>query len=156
TVLPLRNTVLFPSLFMPLAVGRPQSVAAIEAVLGTEEKAFVAVAQRNSTDDAPAGLEALHGIGTRAVVKKMARGEGGIELLVHGGERVVRVRAGQREPSLPAVVRPLPLPEDQGPEVEALHRAVLEQMGKVLELAQPQTPVNLAQIAAQAQDPLKL
>ena len=36
-VLPLKNTVLFPYLFMPLSVGRPGSVAAVEAVLATED-----------------------------------------------------------------------------------------------------------------------
>ena len=41
-VLPLKNTVLFPHLFMPLSVGRPSSLAAVEAALATEEKTFVA------------------------------------------------------------------------------------------------------------------
>jgi len=38
-VLPLKNTVLFPYLFLPLSVGRPDSVAAVEAALASEEKA---------------------------------------------------------------------------------------------------------------------
>src|SRR5438270_5720578 len=86
-VLPLKNTVLFPHLFMPLSVGRPNSLAAIEAILATEEKTFVVAAQRNVEQEQP-GLEDLHPVGTRAVVKKMARGEGVVELIVQGIERV--------------------------------------------------------------------
>jgi ATP-dependent Lon protease len=37
-VVPIKNTVLFPNLLMPLSVGRPKSVAAIQAALATEGK----------------------------------------------------------------------------------------------------------------------
>ena len=103
-VLPLKNTVLFPYLFMPLAVGRPGSVAAVEQVLGTEEKTFVAVAQRDASVDQPS-LGQLYRIGTRTVVKKVARGEGGFEMLVQGVERVELLEADQTEPYLKVRVR---------------------------------------------------
>ncbi len=154
-VLALKNTVLFPHLFMPLSVGRPGSLAAVEAVLATEEKTLVVTAQRDPNNDQP-GFDDLYPIGTRAVVKKMARGEGVIEMIVQGIERVTLLKAEQTEPFLKARVAPLPLPEDGGTEVEALHRAVLELAGRVLELAQVQAPVNIQQLAAQAQDPLRL
>src|SRR5262245_47487758 len=98
-VLPLKNTVLFPFLFAPLPVGRPNSVAAVEAALATEEKTFVVAAQRDAANDEPA-LDDLHRIGTRAVVRKMARGEGTIELLVQGVERVALLSQLQTEPYL--------------------------------------------------------
>ena len=50
-VLPLKNTVLFPYLFMPLSVGRPGSLAAVEAVSATEEKTFVVAAQSEAASD---------------------------------------------------------------------------------------------------------
>jgi ATP-dependent Lon protease len=153
-VLPLKNTVLFPSLFMPLSVGRPGSLAAIEAVLATEEKALAIVAQRDGADEQPA-FDDLYTVGTRAVIKKMARGEGVIEMIVQGVERVTLLKAEQTEPFLKACVTPLPLPEDGGTEVEALHRAIVELAGRVLELAQVQTPINLQQLVAQAPDPLR-
>jgi ATP-dependent Lon protease len=154
-VLPLRNTVLFPHLFMPLSVGRPNSVAAVEAVLATEEKTFIVVAQKDNGNEQP-GFDGLHGVGTRAVIKKMARGEGVIELIVQGVERVALLRSEQTEPFLKVRARPLPLPEDGGTEVEALYRAVVDLAAKVLELAQLPTPVNIHQLVAQAQDPLRL
>jgi ATP-dependent Lon protease len=155
-VLPLKNTVLFPHLFMPLSVGRPGSVAAVEAVLATEDKNFILVAQRDAQNEQP-GFDDLYTVGTRAVVKKMARGENGVELLVQGSERVVLLKAEQTEPYLSVRARVLPLPEDGGTEVEALYRAVLELAARALELAQQaQGQVNVAQLAAQAGDPLRL
>jgi ATP-dependent Lon protease len=153
-VLPLKNTVLFPHLFMPLAVGRPNSIAAVEAVLATEEKSFVVVAQRDGNNEQP-GMDDLYSVGTRAVIKKMARGEGVIELIVQGVERVTLLKAEQTEPFLKAQVRPLEEPQDSGTEVEALYRTVVELAARVLELAQVQVPVNIQQLVAQTQDPLR-
>src|SRR5437763_11210172 len=50
-VLPVKNTVLFPYLFLPLSVGRPTSVAAVEAALAAEEKTLLVVAQRDVGND---------------------------------------------------------------------------------------------------------
>ncbi|HEY7495392.1 MAG TPA: LON peptidase substrate-binding domain-containing protein, partial [Candidatus Tectomicrobia bacterium] len=47
-MLPLKNSVLFPSMWMPLTVGRPASVATIEAVLAREDKELVVVTQRDA------------------------------------------------------------------------------------------------------------
>jgi ATP-dependent Lon protease len=153
-VIPLRNTVLFPGLFLPLSVGRESSIAAVEAAMATEEKNVVLVAQREASNEEP-GLEDLHTIGVRAVIKKMARSESSVEVLVQGIERVVLVRPEKTEPYLLVNVRPLPMPDDMGTEVEALHRAILELAGRAVELAQPQTPINLQSVAAQAGDPLQ-
>ena len=154
-VLPLKNSVLFPHLFMPLSVGRPASVAAVEAILATEEKAFLAVALKNLEAEPPTAGD-FYTVGTRAVVKKMARSGAGIELLVQGVERVAVVGLEQTEPYLRARVRPLPLPDDTGAEVEALRRAVLELTARALELAHPEAGFNIDQLAAQAPDPLIL
>src|SRR5437867_1496316 len=86
-VLPLKNTVLFPYLFIPLSAGRAQSVAAVEAALTGEEKTLLLVAQRDPANEQP-GLGDLYGVGTRGVIKKMARSENGVELIVQGTERV--------------------------------------------------------------------
>ena len=79
-VLPLKNSVLFPYLFLPLSAGRPGSVAAVEAALASEDKAILVVAQRNDAAEQPTADD-LYTVGTRAVVKKMARSDGGVELL---------------------------------------------------------------------------
>lgn len=155
-LLPLKNVVLFPSLFMPLAVGRPNSVAAIEAALTSEDKTIIVVAQRDADDDRLAA-EALFPVGTRAVIKRMNRGENGLEVLVQGLERVQIVELDQTEPFLRARVHTIPLPVDAGTDVEAMQRAVLETASRVIELAQPpQGPENINQMLANTPDPLRL
>jgi ATP-dependent Lon protease len=154
-VLPLKNTVLFPYLFVPLSAGRPASVAAVEAALASEDKAVVLLTQRNASVEQP-GENELYSIGTRGVIKKVNRSEGGLGLLVQGLDRVAVVRMEQTEPYLKAKVRELPLPDDGGLEVEALHRAVLELAAKAVEMTRPDSTAELTQLAAQAQDPLRL
>jgi ATP-dependent Lon protease len=156
-VLPLKNSVLFPNLFMPLAVGRPASLAAAEAALATEGKEIVVVAQKDPNTEAPAAAEDLRSIGTRAVIKKMARpNESQMELIVLGVERVVVVKLDQVEPYLRARVRPLPLPDENTPEAEALHRAVAELAAKVVTLAQPNAPAEMTALLTATEDPLRL
>ena len=155
-VLPLKNSVLFPHLFMPLSVGRPVSHGRRRGDSGhrgkdvsgggpQEPRGRTCRPPTTSTPSAP-----------RAVIKKMARSGAGIELLVQGVERVSLVGLEQTEPYLRARVRPLPLPDDQGTEVEALRRAVLELTARALELAHPEGGFNIDQLAAQAHDPLIL
>jgi ATP-dependent Lon protease len=154
-VLPLKNTVLFPSMFMPLSVGRAGSRGAVEAALATEDKALLVVAQRDAANDNPR-LEDLYGVGTRVVIKKMARGDEGFELLVQGMDRVALLRAEQTEPFLKVRASTLALPSEEGTETEALYRAVLEQARRVLELMQPENKISVQQLAAQAGTPLQL
>jgi len=155
-VLPIKNTVLFPNLQMPLSVGRPLSLAAVEAATASEEKHIVVVAQRDATVDAPT-LDDLYTIGTNAVIRKMARPkEGMIELVVQGVERVVLLKIEPTTPYLQGRVRSLPAPTDGGAEVEALHRSILDLAGKALELARPQASPQLMQLLGSTDDPLQL
>ena len=154
-VLPLKNSVVFPFVFVPLSAGRPPSVAAIEAAAASEDKTLVVVAQRDPKVDQPTG-EQLYPIGTKVVIRKLARSENGVDILVQGLERVALLRLEQTEPYLTARVQPLPFPEDTSTEVEALYRAILDLARRALELTQPDTPINIAQLAAQAEDPLRL
>jgi ATP-dependent Lon protease len=155
-ILPIKNAVLFPHMQMPLSIGRPLSLAAVEAAMADEEKQLVVVAQRDAAVDVPT-QDDLYTIGTKAVIKKMARPSSGtVELVVQGVERVVILKLEQTTPYLQARVRLLPMPTDSGPEVEALHRAILELAGKALELAQPQASAQLGQLLANTEDPLRL
>jgi len=155
-VLPLKNTVLFPYLLMPLSVGRSSSLAAVQAALATEEKEIVLVAQRDPSNENP-GQEDLCTVGTKAVIRKMSRpNENLMEVLVMGAERVVLVRVDHEEGYLKARITHSPLPEDMGPEVEALMQAIVELASKAVELAQPQAPPELARMLAAGDDPLRM
>jgi ATP-dependent Lon protease len=152
-VLPLKNTVLFPFLFAPLAVGRPASAAAVQAALATEDKTLVVAAQRDPENENP-GLDDLFTVGTRVVVKRMGRTADGFEILIQGVDRVRLERTEQRDPFLKAVVRPLPFPTDTGTEVEGLQRAVVESARRVIELANPEALAGFDEFVTQAADPL--
>jgi ATP-dependent Lon protease len=155
-VLPLKNTVLFPSLFLPLAVGRPNSVAAVDAALANEEKTLVLVAQRTDAEE-PTIPDGLFAVGTRAVIKRLNRGDEGVEILVQGMDRVRLASFDQVDPYLRARIEADPLPDDQSPELEALQRTVMELAARAVELAQPQQgPTNVVQMLAATTDPMRL
>src|SRR5258707_345237 len=64
-VLPLQNTTLFPETMVPLAVGRPASMAAVEAALSSEEKLLACVSVKpDNTSDGDADPEHLFTVGT--------------------------------------------------------------------------------------------
>jgi ATP-dependent Lon protease len=156
-VLPLKNSVLFPYLFLPLGVGRASSLAAAEAALSTEGKEVVVVAQRDPNKDAPDTSDDLYAIATKAVIKKMARpNESQMDLIVLGAERVVILSLERTSPYLIARVQLLPMPQEESQETEALHRAVADLAAKVVALAQPNAPAELAQMLTQTEDPLRL
>ena len=155
-VLPIKNSVLFPYLLLPLSVSRPSSIAAVEACLNTEEKEIIVVAQRDVSVEAPQQPD-LYSVATKGVIKQMARPqEDRVDLIVVGIERVVILKLEQTEPYLTARVQPLPLPDDKSTEVEALHRAVLELASKAVALAQPQAPGELGRLLASTEDPMRL
>jgi ATP-dependent Lon protease len=155
-VLPLKSAVLFPYLMMPLSAGRPASIAAVEAALTTESKEILVFTQRDPDLDSPT-KDDLYPIGTKAVIRKMNRsGEGHLELMVLGMERVTLLKLDSSEPFLKGRAVPLPLPEDKGSEIEALQGALIELAGEALTLAQPNTPQELRGLLASNDDPLRL
>ncbi len=154
--LPLKNTVLFPGLLLPLSVGRESSIAAVQAALNTEEKEIILIAQRDAQVDNPQ-QDDLYTIGTKAVIRKSSRpSDGVLEILVLGVERVVVVKLDTGGAYLSAKYRVLELPDDGGSEVEALSGALLDLAGKAIELAQPQTAPELTRMLAGSEDPLRL
>jgi len=156
-LLPLKNTVLFPYLLMPLSVGRASSLAAVEAALATEEKEIVVFAQRDPSVDTPK-QDDLYAVGTKAIIRKMSRsGNGHVELLVLGMERVAVIKVDESEPYLRARVHPLPLPEDKSAELEALQGALVELATSAIALAQPGSQQEVARLLATSnEDPLRL
>lgn len=125
-VLPIKRTVLFPGILMPVTVGRERSVAAVNAALKTEDKTILVVAQRDPGKENP-GLDDLYTIGTKAIVKQVGRTEDGtIQALLQGLERVALLKVEQSLPYLMVQARRLELPADHDREVQALQRAIQE------------------------------
>ncbi|MGZ8406063.1 MAG: endopeptidase La [Nitrospira sp.] len=135
-ILPVKRTVLFPGVMLPLTVGRERSVAAVNAAVKTEEKMIVVVAQRDPQTEEP-GLSDLYSIGTKAIVKQIGQSsEGAIHALVQGLDRVVLIKEEQSTPYSTVRVRSLGRPTDDGAEVKALHRAIQELVSDLPRLIQ--------------------
>ena len=153
--LPLKNTILFPGLLLPLSVGRDNSVRAVQAALNTESKEIILIAQRDGQVETPTYND-LYTIGTKAVIRKSSRvGDGILEILVLGVERVVAMKVESEEPYLAVKYRALPVPQDGGSEVEALNGALLELAERAITLAQPQSSGDITRMLASSDDPLK-
>ena len=153
--LPLKNTILFPGLLLPLSVGRDSSLRAVEAALNTEDKEIILVAQHNAQVEAPKPSD-LYTIGTKAVIRRSSRpSDGMMEILVLGVERVVVMKAETDEPYLSVKYRTLPLPTDGGSELEALNGALMEIAERAIALAQPHTSNEITRLLEASDDPLK-
>src|ERR1041384_6942853 len=125
-VLPLQNTTLFPETMVPLSVGRPGSMAAVEAALSSEEKLIGCISVRpERTGEGDPKPDDLYEIGTLVQIKRMERVEDTLHLIVQGIDRVQLMAWEQAEPHLRGRVRVLPDLQVQDKEkVEATKRNV--------------------------------
>ncbi len=156
SILPLRDTVLFPQAVLPLAVGRPASVRLVdEAVLGS--RLIAVVAQRDPSIDEPRP-EDLFPVGTATVIHKMLKQpDGTLRMVVEGLGRIRIAEIVQEQPFLKARVAPV---EEIGPqpgdlEAEALTRNAVALFQKIVSLS-PLLPDDLAAVAANVSDPGRL
>jgi ATP-dependent Lon protease len=83
-VLPLRDTVVYPGVAVPISAGRPGTVEAVQAALDGDRRLF-AVAQRENVDDPDP--EVLYSVGTVVRIIQTHRVRGGVQLLVQGEGR---------------------------------------------------------------------
>ncbi len=155
-VLPIKRTVLFPGVIMPLTIGRERSVAAVEAAMKTEDKTLLIVAQRDPRTEQP-GLEELYTVGTKATIRQIARSaEGQLNILAQGLERVVLLKVEQDSPYLLVRAKSLPDPTDTGTEVDALHRAIQDIVTDLPKLIQSPGIQEAALALGAEQDPVAL
>jgi len=155
-VVPVKRTVLFPETLVPFTIGRDRSRAAVEAAMNTEEKAIVLVAQRDSEKEDPT-FQDLYQIGTKAVIKQTGKtSEGHIHVLVQGVERMVLLKEEQHDPYMIVRSRALPAPTDSGPEVEALHRALLDLLDQLPELITSQGASEIVNVLRAEKNPLSI
>src|SRR5437667_7920261 len=103
-ILPLRDTVLFPNSFMPLAVARESSVRVIDDAIANG-KLIAVFTQRDATVEEP-GQDDLHGVGTATHIHKMFKlPDGSLRLIVQGLARLTLEAVVETRPYLRAKVR---------------------------------------------------
>src|ERR1700752_4296119 len=155
-VLPLRDTVLFPNSFMPLAVAREASVRLIDEA-STSGRMIGVFPQREATAEEPI-QEDLYPIGTATHIHKMFKlPDGSLRLIVQGLARVRLDRIVQTRPYLKAAVTIADeqLRDEDHLEIDALQRNIKSNFQQVVSLS-PLLSDDLQTLAANITDPGKL
>ena len=155
-VLPLRDTVLFPNSFMPLAVAREASVRLIDEATSSGRMIGV-FTQREASTEEPA-QEDLYPIGTATHIHKMFKlPDGSLRLIVQGLARVRLDHIVQTRPYLKAAVSTAEevLRDEDHLEIDALQRNIKSNFQQVVSLS-PLLSDDLQALAANITDPGKL
>ena len=113
-VLPLRDTVVYPGVAVPISAGRPGTVEAVQEALDGDRRLF-AVAQKENVDDPVPDM--LYKVGTVVRIIQTHRVRGGVQLLVQGEERAQAVSyEAEGEGMLRAVLLEMERQVSQNPE----------------------------------------
>jgi ATP-dependent Lon protease len=155
-ILPLRDTVLFPNSFMPLAVAREASVRLVEEA-NASGRLIGVFTQREAALEEPM-QEDLYAVGTVTHIHKMFKlPDGSLRLIVQGLARVSLDRIVQARPYLRAavVVADDLLRDEDHLEIDALQRNIKSNFQQVVSLS-PLLSDDLQTLAANITDPGKL
>lgn len=140
-MLPLRNTVLFPGVVLPITVARDRSIKAVRKAIAGKRHIGV-IAQKDESVEDPQAAQ-LHRVGTLArIVKELRMPDGSTTVIIQGRRRFEVERVVQEEPFLLAqvAVKPKASPEaTKTPEFTATINSVKELANRVIELS-PRIP----------------
>jgi ATP-dependent Lon protease len=154
SVLPLKETVVFPESMTPLAIGQERSIKLIDDVVAGE-RMLALLTVRNEDAETP-GFDDLYDIGTMAIVHKMIRvPDGTLRILVQGVQRIKLEKHISDDPYLVAEFSELPDVLVESKQVEALTRNVQGLFARVIALV-PYLPEELQLAAANVDDPSAL
>ena len=145
-LLPLRDVVVFPHMVIPLFVGRPKSIKALETAMDSG-KHIMLVAQKSAAKDEPA-FEDLYEIGAIASILQMLKlPDGTVKVLVEGNQRVQVSEFIDEGSHFMARGEPLPETGAEDSEIEAMRRALLAQFDNYVKLNKKIPPEILASLA---------
>ena len=156
-VLALQNLTLFPETVVPLGVGRPRSVVAVEDALSTPEKLIGCITVRaDNTSEGDASSKDLYEVGTLVMIKRMERLGDAMRIVAQGTDRIKVLEWKQEDPYLRARVQILPEPEIVDAEqVEAGKRNLQAMIQDALTLL-PNVPPEVRVAVLGAVDPVRL
>ncbi len=136
-IIPLRNAVIFPGSVIPLPVGRPKTLRAVEAAQKNREPVAL-ITQRSANIDDP-GAADLFTYGVSAEIQRSNERPNGIQLIVRALKRVRVKSVSQTEPYLRAELEEIEDNASDRLKNEALVINIREAVKKLVE-AQPRTP----------------
>ncbi len=145
-LLPLRDVVVFPHMVIPLFVGRPKSIKAMEIAMEAG-KNILLVAQKSAAKDEPAA-EDLYRIGCISSILQMLKlPDGTVKVLVEGGQRARIQRIEDVRSHYVAEATAVPAEAKDVTEVEAMRRALVAQFDQYVKLNKKIPPEILTSLA---------
>ena len=149
-LLPLRDVVVFPHMVIPLFVGRPKSIKALESAMESERRIML-VAQKAAAKDEPA-VEDMFSVGCVATILQLLKlPDGTVKVLVEGQQRAKVNKIEDGEHHFSANVTPVEaaaIAADKSSEIEALRRAVMQQFDHYVKLNKKIPPEILTSISS--------
>ena len=140
-MLPLRDVVVFPHMVIPLFVGRPKSIKALEAAM-EHDRRIMLVAQKTAAKDEPLVTDMFE-VGCISTILQMLKlPDGTVKVLVEGHQRATVDKIEDIDTHFTAIVTPVAAEaallgqaeKDSGSEIEALRRAVMQQFDQYVKL----------------------
>jgi ATP-dependent Lon protease len=153
-IVPVRGSVLFPGLVLPITVGRPGSVAAAQQAI--REQRQIGILMQRGPEAAEPGPDDMHRVGTLAnIVRYVTAADGTHHIVCQGDQRfqVLEFLAGW--PFLVARVAHIPEATPRGPEIEARFLNLQRQTTEALQLL-PQAPPELLAAVQSITSPAQL
>ena len=149
-LLPLRDVVVFPHMVIPLFVGRPKSIKALESAMESERRIML-VAQKTAAKDEPV-VEDMFEVGCVATILQLLKlPDGTVKVLVEGQQRakVNKIEDGEQHFSANVTpIEPVAIAADKTSEIEALRRAVMQQFDHYVKLNKKIPPEILTSISS--------
>jgi ATP-dependent Lon protease len=145
-LLPLRDVVVFPHMVIPLFVGRPKSIKALEAAMEAGRQIML-VAQRAAGKDEPKPDDMFEIGCVSSILQMLKLPDGTVKVLVEGIQRANTLTISDNGEHFMAEVSPVPPETDTKPEIEALRRAVTQQFDQYVKLNKKIPPEILTSIA---------
>ena len=153
-LLPLRDVVVFPHMVIPLFVGRPKSIKALEAAMESERRIML-VAQKAAAKDDPLVTDMFEVGCVSTILQMLKLPDGTVKVLVEGQQRARVNQIEEGESHFLANVTPFEAaPEPavksraNASEIEALRRAVMQQFEQYVKLNKKIPPEILTSIAS--------
>jgi ATP-dependent Lon protease len=145
-LLPLRDVVVFPHMVIPLFVGRPKSIKALEAAM-EQGRQIMLVAQKAAGKDEPKADDMFDVGCVSSILQMLKLPDGTVKVLVEGVQRANTTRITEDLEYFVGEVVPVQAEADATPEIEALRRAVTQQFDQYVKLNKKIPPEILTSIA---------
>jgi ATP-dependent Lon protease len=145
-LLPLRDVVVFPHMVIPLFVGRPKSIKALEAAMESG-KHIMLVAQKSAAKDEPSPDD-MYRIGSIANILQMLKlPDGTVKVLVEGVQRAEIISIADEKSHYVGEAVAIPSDDSDTHEVEAMRRAMLTQFDQYVKLNKKIPPEILTSLS---------